>query len=212
MMEGFFAVFCLLCSVYLIRKCAAFRKTRKNISTVYRTKNKHTGPYNHYNCVKHSFPLTSLTFKITSLYCTVTMSRKRQFEEDSPPYSLPSSSPNPYSTFPSSQSFINSSPTKSTSYSFENTLLFSQFQYSPTLSSPIAKRVQLNKIHTEVHQKTIRMMMDALIQLQRQEQQHQEPQQQESENLQSNKMMYEDDNGAETLKENKCTYFQQPYW
>ncbi|KAI5968961.1 hypothetical protein CANMA_001957 [Candida margitis] len=146
------------------------------------------------------------------------MSRKRQFEEDSSPLCTFPSSPNAYSTSSSSQGLVNSSPnaptTTSTCYTLDHIFHFSsQFQTFDAFSSPVAKRVQLSKVHTEVHQKTIRMMMDASVQLQRQEQQQQQQQFVDStRDGELMKDMNECNDGTENLKENKCTYFQQPYW
>lgn len=82
------------------------------------------------------------------------------------------------------------------------------------MSSPIAKRVQLSRIHSEVHQKTIRMMMDALMQLQRQEQQQQHQIQNSKDSFLDEVMEngINGDDGTDNLNEKKCTYFQHPFW
>ncbi|KAI5962735.1 hypothetical protein KGF57_001469 [Candida theae] len=139
-----------------------------------------------------------------SYFETIQYSRKRQFEEDTSQFSFDpsSSSPTPSSSCTSSSTPnpLNSSPLK------YNTHEHLGVQYSIAQSSPVAKRVQLRKIHSEVHQKTIRMMMDAQLHLQRQQQQ------QENTSTKSDMLMDETDHETDKLEENKCTYFQQPYW
>lgn len=190
----------------LIGKYAAARKTRKLMFS----KNQN----NQHIPLPLSLPTT--TGNVTIHYhCTVPMSRKRQLEEDSRPLASPSSSPNYHFTPLSSQ--FNSSPSKSPCYSHGSTLppsLSSSQLYPTAMSSPIAKRVQLSRIHSEVHQKTIRMMMDALMQLQRQEQQQQHQIQNSKDSFLDEVMEngINGDDGTDNLNEKKCTYFQHPFW
>ena len=122
------------------------------------------------------------------------MSRKRHFEDEIHD-NFSSSSPIPSSISSSSQ-YLNSSPLKSTKNS--------QYQCSITLLPP-NKRAQLKKIHTEAHQNTIRMMMNAQLNLQRQEKQQQQQQQEDCSNSGS-------DHTFDDLKEDENSYYQQPYW
>ncbi|KAG5418771.1 hypothetical protein I9W82_003489 [Candida metapsilosis] len=127
------------------------------------------------------------------------MSRKRHIEDEIQ-YNFPSSSPIPSSISSSSQ-YLNSSPIKPTSNS----------QYQCITSSPPAtKRAQLKKIHTEAHQNTIRMMMNAQLNLQRQEKQQQ--QQEDHSGSDCEVSMEEVNHTFDDSKEDKSSYIQKPYW
>ncbi|KAI5955309.1 hypothetical protein KGF54_001870 [Candida jiufengensis] len=114
------------------------------------------------------------------------MSRKRQLDSENTDYNYLSSNSTCSST--NSQT-LSSSPIQST---------LQTYNFIP--SSPIrSKKVQLTKIHTEVHQKTINMMIQAQLELQRQEK------------LNVN-MCNEVNNDTIVEEHGASTYFQQPYW
>lgn len=74
---------------------------------------------------------------------------------------------------------------------------------SSPMSSPDTKKFQRNKIHSEIHTKTITMMMQAQLILQ----------QEEKLNNNSQKSHQEDIKMDEEEKEEvKSTYHQRPYW
>lgn len=68
---------------------------------------------------------------------------------------------------------------------------------SPITSHPETKKLQRNKIHSEVHLKTISMMMQAQLVLQKEERLNKTSHNQQEEQVE---------------EEQKSTYYQRPYW